>query len=687
MPRALLAFLLVFLPAPLAAQTWNDGQVRQLIRRAILVRETPATDSSLMHYRSRAHGFVFLLAQFGVGFPDPPRLAKADELDVEVYWESPDRSKQRITAWRDETFLPSTTRYHRDHLGIVPNNYGARIRIGEGDEVRDAIHPLSLEGLDEYDYSLGDTITLRTNKGPIEVLGVLVKPRSVARPLVVGTLYLERQSAALVRFQFSFTPASYRDTEVEDITVVLEQSLFDEKWWLPYRQTIEIRRSSSVFDFPARWIIQAKWEIEDYDFSNPFPDLLREAPEFGGLDNPVADTLRWTTPLRAAAEAADPFNRREFEELKGRAQDLVAGQVLQGLPRGRFGTTSVSDLIRVNRVQGLAFGIGAGIRLDGGYLFRGSLGYGLSDHRVTAGLAFGLVRGNDEWSVQARRTIRDFGDEPVVSGAVNSLLAQEAAIDLGSYLLGEEVGVGLRRRLNARWSVDLAARYERSSSVATAATPVRGAYQPNPSLGSGSYWLGRAVFTLAPRGSVDRADLKAYLAVEGGVGESEYIRATLRSDGSVPILLGHLRLRTMLGVGGPGLPKARSFAIGGRGTLPGETFRAYGGRRVASAQLEWRIGVPVPALGLGPFATTGRRAIIAPFVGIGWAGGRIEGVNWGSSEGSRPVAGVAIELLQNLLRLEIATVLRDRDLQVGGERPRRKVRLTIDIAPEWWPIL
>ncbi|HEX7023986.1 MAG TPA: hypothetical protein VF187_04125, partial [Gemmatimonadales bacterium] len=115
--------------------------------------------------------------------------------------------------------------------------------------------------------------------------------------------------------------------------------------------------------------------------------------------------------------------------------------------------------------------------------------------------------------------------------------------------------------------------------------------------------------------------------------------------------------------------------------LPAETFRQFGGRRAVSGQLEWRIGVPVPAVGIGPFASTGRQAIVAPLVGIGWAGGTMEGVSWRSSEGARPVAGVAIELLQNLLRVEIATPLR--------ERPdvARRWRLTLDVAPEWWPIL
>jgi hypothetical protein len=682
MPRAFVALLLLLLPGALPGQTGNDPQVGQLIRRAILLRESPPSDTTLRHYRSRAHGFVFYLVQFGVGFPDPPRMAKADELDVEVYWEPPDQSKQRIVAWRDETFLPQTMRYHRDHLGIVTNNYGPIIRIGEGDEVRDAVHPLSLEGLDEYDFALGDTVTLRTPKGPIDVLEVQVKPRSMERPLVVGTLYLERTTAALVRFQFSFTPAAYRDSEIQDISVVVEQSLLEEKWWLPYRQQIEIRRRASLFEFPLRAIIRGTWEIGDYDFDVATPADLRAAPEFGGLAAPAPDSARWTTPLRVSAEAAEPFDRREFDELKSNAEALVSGRILEGLPRSRVGTTAVSDLIRVNRVQGLAFGFGVGQLFNGGYLVRGSIGYGLADRRVTAGIQVGVVRGASEWTADAKRTVRDFGDEPVVSGVVNSMLAQEAAIDLGSYLLGEEVGLGFRHRLDSRWSMELATRFERSSSVATAASAVRNSYEANPALGSGSYVLGRASFTLAPRGSLDRSDLRARLTIEGGVGPTEYLRIALRSDGSVPIPVGHLRLRTTAGWASSGLPKARSFAIGGRGTLPAERFRGYGGRTVLATQLEWRLSVPVPSIGLGPFASTGNRAILAPFVGVGWAGGAIEGVDWQPTDGvARPVVGIALELLQNLLRLELGTALRDPP---GGTR---QLRLTVDVSPEWWPIL
>ena len=686
MSRPLIALLVVLLPVPLAAQAWNDPQAAELIRRAILLRENPAADSTLSSYRNKAHGFVFYQVQFGAGFPDPPRVAKVDELDVEVYWEKPGTSKQRIIAWRDDSFLPIDVRYHRDHLGIVTNNFGPLIRIGEGDEVRDAIHPLSLEGLDEYDYRIRDTLKMSAGGGrtALDVLAVDVRPRATGRPLVVGTLFLERRTAALVRFEFSFTPVAYRENELEDISVVLEQSLFEGKWWLPYAQQIEIRRRGAAFEIPFRTIIRGQWQIDDYDFGVAMPAELKIAPDFSGLRAPVHDTTHWATSLRSAAESADPFDRRQFDELKARAQELVSRQVLEGLPRRRLGSTSLSDLIHFNRVQGLAFGFGLGFRFNGGYALRGGVGYGLSDQRVTASMGATLTRGNSEWSLDGRRVIRDIGDEPVVSGVVNSFLAQESGKDLGSYLLGEELGLGLRHRLDPRWSLDLATRLEHTSSVAKAARPLRDSFPDNPALGSGTYGLARVTLALAARGALDRSDLKAQVGVEGGHGKTDYLRLSFRSDGSVPVPGGHLRLRTIAGLASAGLPKARSFTIGGRGTLPGERFRGYGGRRVFAVQVEWRIPVPVPAVGLGPFATTGNRATLAPLFGIGWAGGVIDSLPWTRSAGPRPVIGIAAEFLQGLVRIEAARKLR---FFPGDVRPKLFFALTIDVSPEWWPIL
>src|SRR5207247_2878774 len=90
------------------------------------------------------------------------------------------------------------------------------------------------------------------------------RPMDSSAPRIFGTLYLDAASADLVRMAFNFTPPTYREPELEDVSIVLENALFEGRWWLPYRQEIEIRRRSSWLDLPARGIIRGRWEIADY---------------------------------------------------------------------------------------------------------------------------------------------------------------------------------------------------------------------------------------------------------------------------------------------------------------------------------------------------------------------------------------------------------------------------------------
>jgi hypothetical protein len=350
--------------SPLAAQTWNAPAALALVRRATERRLEAQADGSLSSYRTRAHGFVFFLAQVGEGLAEPPRLVKADELRVEVYWRAPDRSKQVILGWRDGAFLPTDINYHRDHLGIVTNNFGNVIRIGEGDEVRDVPHPLSPAGLTAYDYALGDSLAIRTAEGRTVVREVQVRPRSFARPLVVGTLYLDAATAQLVRFRFSFTPPAYLDKQLEDISIVLENALYEQRYWLPYRQEVEIRRRTRWLDFPARGIIRGRWEIEGYDLNVPLPDGLFTGAAIGGLAHPRPADSTWKTPLgEALAGVASPVNKQDMDALRVEVERIAGARALSGLPSRRLAAGSLSDLVHVNRVQGLTLGFGAVARL------------------------------------------------------------------------------------------------------------------------------------------------------------------------------------------------------------------------------------------------------------------------------------------------------------------------------------
>ncbi len=664
--------------SPLAAQGWNAPAALALVRRATAARAAAQADSSLASYRTRAHGFVFFLAQVGEGLREPPRLVKADELRVEVYWRAPDRSKQVIQGWRDGAFLPTDIDYHRDHLGIVTNNFGHVIRIGEGDEVRDVPHPLSPAGLKAYDYALGDSLAIRTAAGETVVREVQVRPRDFARALVVGTLYLDVATAQLVRFRFSFTPAAYLDRQLEDISIVLENSLYEQRYWLPYRQEVEIRRRTTWLDFPARSIIRGRWEIEGYDLNLPLPDSLFTGPAIAGLPHPRPDDGTWGGSLdQAIAGVAPPVNRQDMDALRVEVERIAGARALSGLPSRRLAAGSVSDVARVTRVQGLTLGFGGVLGLESSRIqIRPSIAYGTSDHRVTGGLEIGAGVGASQLTIAATRRIRDFSDLPVIAPAVNSLLAQEGGHDHGDYVLLHSLTGGLRRRLSGRSTVALVAGVETSRSVGVTATPATGRYRPNPALGSGTWRVARIEFERASGGIAVRRDFQGRVRLEAGTGPGDYLRGTLESRWLATVAGHELVSRVYLGAGSRELPAHRSFVLGGRGTLVAEPFRAWGGRQMALGQVEWRFEVPVPAIPLGSFASTGRSLTVAPFLAAGAAGRPLPGLPWTGSDGVRPVAGVAFEWFMRLIRVEAGVGLRDGDFG-----------LTVDVNRDWWGLL
>ncbi|HKU61299.1 MAG TPA: hypothetical protein VJQ44_08795 [Gemmatimonadales bacterium] len=675
----LLALLVLpALPAPLAGQAWNAPEALALVRRAVERRAEVQADAMLRSYRTRAHGFVFFLAQVGEGLTEPPRLVKADELDVEVYWQAPDRSKQVISGWRDGAFLPTDIHYHRDHLGIVTNDFGDVIRIGEGDEVRDVPHPLASAGPELYDYALGDSLVIRTGADAIRVRRVEVRPRDFGRPMVVGTLYLDAETAALVRFRFSFTPAAYLDRQLEDISIVLENGRYEGRYWLPYRQDVEIRRRTTWLDFPARGIIRARWEIGDYDLNPALPERIFTGAAIGGLHSPQPDTGQWARPLAdAVAGVAQPVTEQDMDALRAEAERIAGARVLSGIPANRPAIGAVSDLVKVNRVQGLAFGIGGVLGLSERRVeLRPTLGYGTEDERMTGGLSVTVGQGATQVTGFAERRLQDISDLPVIAPILNSFTAQESGNDYGDYALVDRAGLGVRHRLSGRNSLVLELGAEESHSVATAATPANGAYRANPPLGAGSLGIARLALERASGGMAVRSDLQGRLAVEGGAGDADYLRATAEGRWLTEAGAGELLTRIYAGVGTAGLPGYRSFVLGGRGTLMPEPFRAYGGRSTALAQVEWRLDVPAPAIGLGSFASTGRRMTLAPFLAAGWADRPLGGLPWSDTDGVRPVAGVALEWFMRLLRVETGVGLRDG-----------RVGITVDINRDWWGVL
>jgi len=376
--------------------------------------------------------------------------------------------------------------------------------------------------------------------------------------------------------------------------------------------------------------------------------------------------------------ATRPLDRAELESLRATASRLVGGKLLDGLPRGRLGIARVSDAIRVNRVQGLTLGLGVAQRF-GGRLeeLGGTSALGTADGRlnVTGRAAFRL--GSARLRLEGGREVRDLAGEPVISPLLNSLLAQELGRDYGDYVLVEGVAARVRAPSGNRAWLEAGLARERATSVATAARPVWGRYDANPPLGGPPAWTARLSLGRRPAGGLTRRDLDGKLELEAGSDTARWARLAVSLGASIPVLKGSLRTGGRLGLGSSALPLRRSFVLGGRGTLPGEQFRGFGGRRAVLVSVEWQHEVPGPALSLGPFGSTGASAVVGPFLAAGWADRSFPGLPWGPSGGVHPVAGVALELFAQSLRIEVAQALRGR----------RGPGVVIDVARAWWPIL
>ena len=684
-PRiTLLALAALGGPAGLHAQDWNSAPALALVNRAIRRRSVTTADTALHDYKAHAHGFVLFLGQFGNGLREPPRLIKADQLELEVYWKAPGASKQRIVGWRNAAELPTDINYHRDHLGIVQNNFGRAIRLGDGDEVLDVPHPLSPGALLDYDYALGDTQTVVLPRRSVHVVSVRVRPKDFDTPRIVGTVYLDAATADLVRMSFDFTPVSYRDPSLEDVSVVLEDALWDGRFWLPYRQEIEIRRRVTWLDFPARGIIRIRWQVGDYTFNLGLADQWFAGEEISPVPRAELDSFPWPTSLAAALDSTVvPARTDDLTRLRDEAARIAGSHVLSGLSPHRLGVRSLSDIAHVDRVEGLAVGAGIVQRLGRtGVEVSSRASYGFGDHRVKGVAEAAWHRATGTLTLSGYREVRDVSDRPVIAPLLNSMTTQEWGRDYGDYYLADGGRLSFHRLLGGQGDWDAAVARERVGSLATVGWPAGGGYAPNPALaGGGGSGVDLARVSVRRRAAGTGADVERDLAgglsVEGGRldGGTTYWRWS--ADGMVllPVSATRVLISGAAGVGSAHLPAYRAFVSGGRGTLLGDDFRSWGGARAAQLGVEWRLPVPFVALSAGPYARTPRTATLAPYAVAGWTDRPIADTPWRATPGTRLTLGLALEWL-GVIRVD------------GGYGVQsRRVHVALDVTRDFWGLL
>jgi hypothetical protein len=693
MHRVLVAALaacgwVVAVAGPANAQQWNDQRSRTLVEQATARRAQQLADTGLRDYKAVAHGYVTFLAQVGEGLAEPPKVVKADELVNEVYWRAPNLSKQRIVGRRDTLLLPTDIAYHRDHLGIVQNNFPAIIRLGDGDEVRDVPHPLSADGLAAYDFAITDSLPLNLPGHTIVLLEVKVRPKNDRQPRIIGAMYIDRDDAQVVRMAFNFTQSAFLDEALEDLFVIIENSLVNGRFWLPRQQSIEIRRGGTWLDYPIRGIIRGRWVIGEYAVNTGLSPSMFAGPEIVVAPQSARDTLRFGGRI---LDSLPPDVRvvtdAEVRRVQEEARALVRAQALRRPQAVTLSALGISDFARFNRVEGFAVGAGVASRFGGGFGIEARGRYGIDDREGKGSGA--LTWRSPRWGARlfAQRDLRDGGDLKERSGLVNSIAAQEFGSDLTDPYGVQAVGIGGEAIGVKGFRLGLDASLERHRPLAVRATPARGTFVgalPATPLRAVRLSLGAerptalSVFgtELRVRGEL-RASRFTTDDASFPVPTTHVGRAFASVSIERPFETGRLVLFTAggaVGANGP-IPAQEWLYFGGPVSAPGYAFHELAALAGATQRVEWRMPIPAPAISLGRFGRAPGRATLAPFAQATFAR-RASALDAAHPSGVYPTLGVALSPFFDLVRFELA-----RGLRHG------RWTFNVDLSRDFWGVL
>ncbi len=660
---------------------WNSPRVRDLVRRAIERRSAWAADGELVDYRAHARGHIYFLYDLGRG--TERHLIKADQLALDLYWHAPDRARQLIVGRRDEKVLPTNIRYHLDHLTVVMDNLGDRIRLGEGSEVRDAVHPAAPGALDFYDYRLADSLTLVLPDRELRVYQLDVRPREPNGPGLVGSLFLDRATADIVRMDFTFTAASYLDETLDYFNIRLENALWEGRYWLPYRQGIELRREVKFVKFPAGGIIRAEFKISDYRFNTGIAETFFRGPTVVALPQASREAFEFEEGLFDALDPTVATSPPSMEEIREQASRILTESYLQRAEGLRLAVPGISSVFRFRRAEGLYAGPAVSRSVPpGSTLLLG--GYALGAER---GQAQGWVRfaPAPSFDIELGGYYRDVADAspwPVSSGVISTLAALIDGEDYrepywasgGRLTLGRALG-SARGRVMISWE-------DWEPAALASDGIVDRSYREVRKLDDGENVALAVEFEKQPVMAVEAVGgaswgVRVEAASQSIAGDFEYLQAAARAELLWPdVALGtSVRLSGAGGaVWGAGIPAQRLFAAGGRGTVRGYSFHRFVGNLYGAAGLELSRSVYQAFVHVALFADLG-------WVGIEGAGAARAVDGWnrlgrpaGAADGTLIGVGAGLGLVYDILRFELA-----RGLRQGGIW-----ELVVRVRPDFW---
>ncbi len=657
------------------SDTYADEGVRAIIERAREARGTEAAGLASYEATITERVYVGLSA---ARFRRERGLFVSEQI-ARVRWDSAGKETYRWLGSRQEVPI----------LGDLANDEDRKVERGEyGEDPDDLIpldpagdrlmmggeaflHPLADTAAFHYRYASGDTIRiiLPSTGREITLVQVRLEPRRVEFGLLVGAIWFDLESAALVRG--AFRPARDFILELDEpedakevpgfikpITasvdhMIVDYALQELRWWLPWRIRFEGEgRVGRLLRVPV--VI----EISVADYSLNEADTLDVAEEDlppgwerrtaeRELDDgrtvrevvilPPRDSLRNSPLLSDEFFAGEPlsFSRREIDRMREELDRVTLAHAIAPPALSRFG------IFRFNRVEGLS----AGLRRQGpvaGLVGWGELRIGIGD--LVPNVEFGLREELRTGAVEAMAYYRlqaanDWGDPLNLEASINALTL---GYDYGQYYRAGGVSIGfedesgpVRHEVKAfaesHWAV------EKNTDISLA--NLLGRADPPPNIKADEITIAGLSGRLRTQGGVDPRRLITTGSVWGevGVGDVEYARIAIGATATRPLfwrLAGSLEWSVGSTFGE--VPVQRLYYVAGPQTVRSFEADQITGEAFWLARTELALGYPgVRLVAFGDFGSAGVRS------------------EFGMTDPSIAVGG-GLSLLDGLLRADLA---------------------------------
>jgi hypothetical protein len=686
--------------SPTAPEVYDSPATQALVERVI--RESGEIPEGLRDFGAQVRTTMHLsmLPDSALGGELPITV---DEIASELRWRRPDVLHQWVREHRSRVLVPApyTLGTLLESPWVIPHLYGPTIQaLGfspGGDVQRGAaprgLHPFGAAGPGYYRYTAGDTVRIRVQGGLITLVPITVLPRAPqpdpARPLVVGTFHIDVDRAAVARARFGFVdPRRNLILGRPGTFLEFENALWEDRYWLPFRQRREQQFNIVVFGGTVAARIVST--ITGYDLNTGWEPsepgrvrLLRAAP------TAEAAAALGDAPVGTAAAEYDITDFADLRRLAIEAANPDPPPVRVGLTYERS-----DHFFRYNRVEGAYLGAGARVE-PGDPLDRRWEVYATAGWAFAEGTARGEVVGR--WHLDAPRVPPRGIERGLTAGVYRrlqdtrvfrptfqwdwlyTLPAALGGSDLRDYFdasgaeLGFAAGAGpWRGRLTGRWERQDSVRLNTERSLigpagefgplapvepgTRAGVEVEGSY----SRGSGAFGMGNS--------------LVASLRLEAGAGDLQHQRMigllTFRRALEPFTLAARLDAGHVWG----DVPPQMLFRFGQTEGLHAYEPNEFGGSTAALGRARLLVGLPPrdarPLARAGPFFIPPLRPSLVALGEAGWAEvstrarPQLDRLGSAPTDGIRASAGLGISFFDDALTVEWTR-------PVGEDRPGR----------------